>query len=50
MKKKIIREWLETTPADIEFQDKIKQWIIPGTFMFTFWMILIVNFLFWLFR
>lgn len=50
MKKKIIREWLETTPADIEFQKNIRDLFLPVTFMFTFWMILIVNFLFWLFR
>tara|TARA_B100001094_G_scaffold173608_1_gene167909 strand:+ start:952 stop:1119 length:168 start_codon:yes stop_codon:yes gene_type:complete len=45
-----LRHHYKTTKADIAFQKRLLKYIIWGFAMFTFWSIMLVEFLFWLFR
>jgi len=46
--KKALRHYLRTTKKDIEFQKRIKRYLFYGLPIFTFAMILIINFIFYL--
>jgi len=49
MRKTELRKYYRTTKADLAFQKRLKKYIIFGLPMFTFWSIMGINFLFWLF-
>lgn len=50
IKREDMRYYLRTTKADIAFQKRLLKYIVYGLPFFTFWFIMCINFLFWLFR
>ena len=50
IKREDMRYYLRTTKADIAFQKRLLRYIVWGLPFFTFWTIMGINFLFWLFR
>jgi|TARA_R100000482_G_scaffold103548_1_gene46381 hypothetical protein len=44
-----LRYYLRTTKADHAFQQRLLRYIVWGLPFFTFWSIMGINFLFWLF-
>ena len=50
IKKEDLRYYLRTTKADIAFQQRLLRYIVWGFPIFTFWSIMGIHFLFWLFR
>ena len=49
MRKSELREYYKTTKKDIEFQQRVLRYLCYGYPLFAFWMIMLVNFLFYIF-